>query len=493
MLAAMISVSVVMALLINIAPLLQMEIGEVTGIEASLGIPEYYAYFIAGAVGTALLAIALNNPFWGLLIFLALLPFRSEDQALANIGGAVIRIADPIAFFTLIGLLNRDIFARKDGLPLVRSGVEFPLLALAWWVFLSFTWCESFGSAISKLLQFSYAIVLFYMVLALIKTKGQLIAVTYAWLLGGVIIGGMALMEALSGIGAGAGRAESAQTSAIETGEYLNYGILMGIGLFMIAKNKLNKAFILLCIVLMLLATLLGSASRGPLLGLAFGLLFLYLFCGKFRTYVHWLIPPGVVVAVVAFFIVGLFGENLIELTADAFRRFIELLENPEMDVGWAYRLNIWSAIWGMYLEHPILGIGVGSLSELLPLRTAHMFQGPQLAHNMYLEVFVALGPIGFLVFLWFIWRIGWILAQKLFDKADYTFHLLFAALLAAQVAKAVGNMSFGMFFEDRVEWVAIAMCLAAVRISKDSQGVEVRQTPIEPAETRELEGVPSL
>ncbi len=478
----MISISVMMAFMINIGPLLEIDIGEVAGIESSYGIPEYFAYFIAGAAGTAILAISFCNPFWGFLIFLMLLPFRSEDQALANIGGAVIRVADPVALFTFIGLLNRDIFSRKDGLPLVRSGIEFPLLVLTWWVFLSFTWCESFPSAISKLMQFSYAVVLFYMTLALIKTKRQLIATTYAWLLGGIIIGGMAIMEGLSGIGAGAGRAESAQTSAIETGEYLNYGIMAGIGLFMIAKNKLNKTFVLMCVILMLLGTLLGSASRGPLLGLACGLVFLYVFCDRFRTYTHWLIPPAVVAAVPAILIVGLFGENLIDLTADAFRRFIELVENPEMDVGWAYRLDIWSGIWALFLEHPILGIGVGSLSELLPKYTSELFQDPQLAHNMYLEVFIALGPMGFLIFLWFMWRIGRIFARQLFDKSDYAFHLLFAALVAAQVAKAVGNLSFGMFFEDRVEWVAVATCFAAVKIFEKSREARTQEAVSEEA-----------
>jgi O-antigen ligase len=475
MLGVMLSVSVVMGGMITIAPLLQIDIGEVVGIE-SIGVPEYFAYFLAGAVGVFILGIAFAKPFWGILIVMLLLPFRSEEYALANIGGAVIRVADPVALFTFIGLLNRSLFAEKKGLPLERSGVEFPLLVLVWWTFLSFTWCESFSSAISKLLQFSYAIVLFYMVLALIETKQQLITAAYSWLIGGLFIGWMSFMQGLAGIGGGGGRAESAQTSAIETGEYLNYSIIMGIGLYMIARSKLNKTFLLLSVMIMLFGTLFGSASRGPLLGLAAALVFLYFFCDKFRIYVNWSIPFAVVGTVAAFFIVGFFGENLIDLAALSVKRFIELLENPKMDVGWAYRINIWTGIWQMYLEHPILGIGVGSLSELLPKYTSEIFAAPQLAHNLYLEVFVALGPIGFLIFCWLIWRMIRIFAQYIFDRTDYALHLMFVVLLAAQVAKAVGNLTFGMFFEDRVEWVAVAMCFVAVRIFQNADETQLPQ-----------------
>jgi O-antigen ligase len=475
MLGVMLSISVVMGGMITIAPLLQLDIGEVVGIEFT-GVPEYFAYFLGGAAGVIVLGIALVKPFWGILIVMWLLPLRGDEYALANVGGAVIRMADPVALFTFIGMLNKSLFTEKKGLPLELSGVELPLLALVWWVFLSFTWCESFGSAISKLLQFSYAIVLFYMVMGLIQTKRQLIAAAYSWLLGGLLIGWMSFVQGLSGIGGGGGRAESTQTSAIETGEYLNYSILVGIGLYMIARNKFNKTFILLSIVVMLLGTLLGSASRGPLLGLAAGLVFIYFFCDKFRTYVHWSIPFAFAGTVAAFFILGIFGENLIDLTALAFARFTELIENPKMDVGWAYRINIWTGIWHMYLEHPILGIGVGSLSELLPTHTSEIFRDPQLAHNMYLEVFIALGPIGFLIFCWLIWCMIRIFARYIFDKTDYALHLLFVGLLATQVAKAVGNLTFGMFFEDRVEWVSVALCFAAVKIFKNTRETQSRQ-----------------
>lgn len=473
-------VSAVMAFLIGIAPLLQRDIGEIIGIDFT-GFPEYYVYFLAGAAGTILMGIALVNPLWGIIIVMFLLPFRSEEYALMNISGAIIRPSDPVALFAFIGLLNRDIFSRKEGLPLVRAGFELPLLTFTWWVFLSITWCESYSSAVSKLLQYSYAIVLLYMVLALIRKKEHLIAGMYAWILGGVILGSLALIDTLSSTGSS--RSAALETSALETGEYLNYPILMGIGLYMIAKNKLTKLFVLSCVSLMLTATLLSSASRGPLIGLACALIFFYFFCDRFRTYTHWLIPVGVFGTILAFFALGLFKLNLIDLTEEVFRRFIELIEYPQSDPGLAYRLNIWSAIWTLYLQHPILGLGVGSLSQVLPEYTMAIFQDPELAHNMYLEVFIAVGPFGMLLFFWFMWRILKFLARYLFDKSDYVLHLLFMSLLAAQVAKAVGNLTFGMFFEDRVEWVAIAMCFAAIQMFKKREGTaETREETAEPA-----------
>jgi len=469
-------VSIAMAAMIGIAPLLQQEIGEIFGVEEIFGIPEYYTYFIAGALGVFLLGCSLVNPFFGVLMVSILLPFRSEEYALADMGGALIRVADPFALCTFIGLLNRDIFTRKIGLPLHKTGIEFPLLVLLWWVFLSFTWCESYASGISKLLQFSYAIILFYIFVAVIETRKQLIATCYAWMIGGILIGIPAFLDGLASAGGSHSRTESFQTSALETGEYLNYGILISVGLFLNTKNKLAQSFIILAILIMLIGTFLGSASRGPLLGLACGLFFLYIFCANFRFHIHWIIPACLIAGVAAFFILGFFGENLIYLIGDAFTRFIQLLEDPQSDIGWAYRIDIWSGILQLLYENPILGIGVGSLAEVLPSYTSLASQDPTLAHNLYLEVLVGLGPIGFLIFCWFCFRVIKIFFHYIKTRKRDTLYPLFLALLAVQVAKDVGNLTFGLFFEDRVEWTSLALCFCAIAIFKNDP-VELKES----------------
>jgi hypothetical protein len=55
-------------------------------------------------------------------------------------------------------------------------------------------------------------------------------------------------------------------------------------------------------------------------------------------------------------------------------------------------------------------------------------------------------------------------------ERGDYALHAIFACLLATQVAKLVESISFGMFYEDRVWWVALALCFAAHRLLKEPE-----------------------
>ena len=68
-----------------------------------------------------------------------------------------------------------------------------------------------------------------------------------------------------------------------------------------------------------------------------------------------------------------------------------------------ARRRDIWRASWGMFMQHPISGAGLGGYWAEIP--SFHEGSGvltPQQAHNDYLEVLASAGLIGAALLVWF-------------------------------------------------------------------------------------------
>ena len=90
----------------------------------------------------------------------------------------------------------------------------------------------------------------------------------------------------------------------------------------------------------------------------------------------------------------------------------------------------------------------------------------PTIAHNLYLEILIAVGPIGFIIFLWGLFRFSFIY-KGLLSIYEERHRCLAIGILAALVAQFVGGVTFGMFYENRVLWTAVGLTLSVFFISK--------------------------
>ena len=79
-----------------------------------------------------------------------------------------------------------------------------------------------------------------------------------------------------------------------------------------------------------------------------------------------------------------------------------------------AGRYFIWKKAWELFLENPIIGIGLGSFPYRYSLRTGDCGRA---VHNAYLKFLVETGIIGFLFFIYIIVSLGLIAFKTKFFK----------------------------------------------------------------------------
>jgi O-antigen ligase len=71
-------------------------------------------------------------------------------------------------------------------------------------------------------------------------------------------------------------------------------------------------------------------------------------------------------------------------------------------------RLSYWRASWRMFLDHPILGVGLGAFPAIYPAygQSSARYERLEQAHNDYLQLLTDSGIVGAMIGLWFLFEI---------------------------------------------------------------------------------------
>ena len=131
-----------------------------------------------------------------------------------------------------------------------------------------------------------------------------------------------------------------------------------------------------------------------------------------------------------------------------------------EQDTSVNLRLMYWKGGLKQISKSPIIGVGVGNWKlNSLEYDSTYMnnYQVQYHMHNDFLQVFAELGIIGFLLFCYFIFLIGWRLLKYSFNKNHLFYSLLFISFIAYFV-----DLSFN-FPHERSEVQSIFATLIAV------------------------------
>ncbi|MDA7820002.1 O-antigen ligase family protein [Flavobacteriaceae bacterium] len=105
-----------------------------------------------------------------------------------------------------------------------------------------------------------------------------------------------------------------------------------------------------------------------------------------------------------------------------------------EQDTSVNLRLMYWKGGLKQISKSPIIGVGVGNWKlNSLEYDSTYMnnYQVQYHMHNDFLQVFAELGIIGFLLFCYFIFLIGWRLLKYSFNKSHLFYSLLFISFIA--------------------------------------------------------------
>ena len=187
---------------------------------------------------------------------------------------------------------------------------------------------------------------------------------------------------------------------------YINLPLSITLALTLLGRDWLTRVLAGIATVVLALAEYL-SQSRGAEIALAAALVFIVL-AGMpairkvFRV---------LIIALLAFLAALLAGLVPQSLFSPALKFLgltgISLVEPNNADFSTAERLAHWIAGLHMYLDHPILGVGIGNYPDAYPPYHITMFLDPLgHAHNYYINIAAEMGTIGLIVYLFFLFAI---------------------------------------------------------------------------------------
>ena len=209
---------------------------------------------------------------------------------------------------------------------------------------------------------------------------------------------------------------------------------------------------------MILLANAFGTGSRGVAIALVGGIAFAWIWVNFHKTK-KW-------VGALAALLVGLCLVTLIfarpDLNASPTDGRVATSNN--------IRLYVWQTSIEMFKQKPILGVGLGNFQNTFKELTKDRVNYPEYispyaltAHNLYLQILVVMGVVGFLVFAWWLYTI-----LRQLSRAEITHErVLIVAALGAVLA--FGLVDTPYFKNDLavIWWILVAVLSSSVVYGK--------------------------
>lgn len=343
----------------------------------------------AAMVGLLLFAVFFSRPFAALVFFAVLIPF--EELVVLPILGTPTRIAGIILFASF--LFHRRFRINTRALPLV--GWLWLL-----WAFASLSWSvEPRFEAYFQLIQL--VLMAWFVADFVSRDKSIVPKLMIYYSLSAAVLAVLGISNFVRGLAAEGFNYQS-RTSGFEGQGVEHFAFYLIPALFtslyvVFYGRAINRRLLFLALAVILVIAILTSGTRGAWLATLGGLALAYLPRFRFR---QWL-SLAVVLAIVAVVIVRV----------PAVSDFVGYRASSALELGGAGRTNIWMVSTSVFQNHPILGVGFRNYEYTVNLRDFesasfnldyyYAFR-PQVPHNIYLEVLLDLGLVGFV--LWIIW-----------------------------------------------------------------------------------------
>ncbi len=459
-----------MALLLACTPLLAWGKAAHNDLTSLLvpSVPNIIMVYIPGALALITIYVVIFlHPEFGLLLYLALLPFRSVT--LYKLGGASIVMSDITVFPMVLGWMFNGTFRHDPPRsPFRRTGFEAPLIGFLFLCTLSLYWSIGYSGTLSKIIQLSYGLILFYSGVELIKTPRMVTWIIMFWSIGALINSGSSVFAYLV-MGT---RSGGWNINPLESATYMLFGLSLTMGFWIGLTNRWARFIVFLSLLVQLTGFIIANC-RGPMLGLAAGFALPFFLDKEVRKLAAW----GLGLTACIYFFFGILAISVPGSTIpNPFIRFFH--PNVIVDIGEVYRQDIWHSI----LTHvvpaaPLLGVGAGSLYGLLGIWGHQILGAEHEAHSMYLEVLAALGPIGLTLMMWF-----WIsyLHTLWHCYRDIRNHLMRGIVLGgicAVISKCVAGFTYGFYIEDRYQWTTLALVLGMAKVGLEMQGTRTKMS----------------
>lgn len=221
------------------------------------------------------------------------------------------------------------------------------------------------------------------------------------------------------------------------TAYFLNISIFLSIGMFLVTTD-LKKRFILALIGLFMVYGHLTTLSKGGLLGLLAGLLFLILTHGPLRKHLFTSLSVIAITLVILFPLVYLSWPDTGEL----------LRGRASLSPRW----HIWEAGFEDLVKSYGFGYGCG------------MFY---FAHNILFSVLFELGIPGLLIFLWILMKVFLTIRSSRKKMLSPYYEKMILALSAGMVSIMASGM-FDFFYWDGIMWTFLGISMAVINLANE-------------------------
>jgi len=429
------------------------------------------SYLIFGfMIGLLLVFITMRNLFHGYVVFLILLPFWTVT--LSQFFGRVdIRPSDLVFLVVFLSFIIKGIISKK---LLAQPNPIGPIVVVFLaWITLSFFWNASLIWGALQWGKIAFGAVVFILTYNIIDSRTKLafvmkltVAVSIVFALFGIyhflmvgtkVVGKFAYEETVHwGIRQGGLRAAPFQAHAHKFGAMMNYGIVIAICLFLSSKSKITRILAACSVPVMIIAVVV-SFSRVSYVGLS---VVLFLFCVTNKIARRGLVFGAVLVLIV----VVSYGP----LRKTASQRAYEVFHPSEFTkIG---RPAVYAAGFKMFLDYPIIGVGVGSFPLISPRYGGRNLVAP---HNIVIYILATYGIVGMFFFaglIGFLIRQGVIVHRKIKKKPEK--QMLFGFYVGL-VMYMVQMMADSYRMGEIVVWVALGFTVAALNVFSKTDGGE--------------------
>ncbi|MCA9838053.1 MAG: O-antigen ligase family protein [Trueperaceae bacterium] len=388
----------------------------------------------AAMVGLLLFALFFSRPFAALVLFAVLIPF--EEVIVLPLLGTPTRLAGLIFFATY--LFHRQFRVNVRALPLV---------AWLWllWAFMSLSW--SLEPRFGAYFQLVQLVFMAWLVADFVSRDKTIIPKLLSYYtLSASVLALLGIVNFMRGLDAG-GFSQQTRTSGLEGQGVEHFAFYLLPALFsalhfVFYAKSLSKRLFFALLAGILATAILASGTRGAWLSALGGLIIVYLPRLRIRQWI------GLLIVV--------FASGFILMKVPAVSEFVAYRAGSALESGGAGRLSIWKVSSAVFKDHPIRGVGFRNYEYTVSLQDFeeanfnidyyYAFK-PQVPHNIYLEVLLDQGLVGFL--LWAIW-LGRLVFCPSKDKEWFMVYGFFIAYLIGGMTNPELNRKYF--------WITIGM-----------------------------------
>jgi len=352
------------------------------------------AIVVAAALGAAFVVLTLRSLAAGVAAFTVLI-FLEQVPTISSSGVTFTKLAGGV-----LGVAWFAVIARRDAkVPFLaqrRPLLAYTALVLLCWTLASAVWAPDPHIATTTALRFGQGVLLLFIVFSAIVERRHLVWVLHAYIGGAVLTAciGLAGVTQAEGVGiSSSDRLTGGIGDPNELAAILLPAVSFALFLLVTTRGALRRTLLLAAAFVCLIA-LFRTESRGGLAGLAVMLAAGVALAGPVRRQAVALVLAVAGLGLVYFTLIAP-PEALSRVTAFSAG-------------GGTGRTDLWTVAYDVTRVHPLAGVGAGNFPIVEP---GYAFQNlnlprfdlivdtPKVVHNMYLNVLVELGIVGFVLF----------------------------------------------------------------------------------------------